>query len=148
VTPPGTGGAPGAGHTPPVGSDDATDALPAHVPDKLFFRIGEIAELVGVEPHVLRYWESEFRIRPQRSSSGQRMYRRKDLAKFLRIKKLLHEEGYTIAGARKSLADPGVDEARAAVDDTRVREAIERIAQTRERIRAARERFARPLSDR
>jgi hypothetical protein len=60
------------------------------VPDKLFFRIGEAADLVGVEPHVLRYWESEFKIRPQRSDSGQRLYRRNDIGRFLRIRKLLH----------------------------------------------------------
>ena len=73
------------------------------IPDKLFFRIGEAAELVGVETHVLRYWETEFKMRPQRSGSGQRMYRRKDIEKFLRIRNLLHERGFTIAGARKSL---------------------------------------------
>ena len=73
------------------------------VPDKLYFRIGEVAELVGVEPHVLRYWETEFRMRPHRSSSGQRLYRKKDIERILRIRKLLHAEGFTIAGARKVL---------------------------------------------
>ncbi|MEE2749929.1 MAG: MerR family transcriptional regulator [Myxococcota bacterium] len=73
------------------------------VPDKLYFRIGEVSELVGVEPHVLRYWETEFRMRPHRSSSGQRLYRKKDIERFLRIRKLLHAEGFTIAGARKVL---------------------------------------------
>ena len=53
------------------------------IPDKLFYRIGEVASLVGVETHVLRYWESEFKMRPQRSPSGQRMYRRQDIARFL-----------------------------------------------------------------
>jgi DNA-binding transcriptional MerR regulator len=80
------------------------ELLGPNIPDRMAYRIGEIADIVGVEPHVLRYWETEFRIRPQRSPSGQRMYRRKDLARFLRIKKLLHEEGYTIAGARKALS--------------------------------------------
>jgi DNA-binding transcriptional MerR regulator len=75
------------------------------LPDKLFFRIGEVAELVGVEPHVLRYWETEFKLRPQRSSAGQRLYRRQELARFLKVRQLLHEEGYTIAGARKALAE-------------------------------------------
>jgi DNA-binding transcriptional MerR regulator len=74
------------------------------LPDKLYFRIGEVAELVGVEPHVLRYWETEFRMRPHRSSSGQRLYRKKDIGRFLRVKKLLHTEGFTIAGARKILS--------------------------------------------
>jgi DNA-binding transcriptional MerR regulator len=112
------------------------------VPDKLAYRIGEVAEIVGVEPHVLRYWETEFRIRPQRSSSGQRMYRRKDLAKLLRIKKLLHEEGYTIAGARKALSEPGAAEEKP-VDDSRVREALDRIEQARSHLRQVRERLAR-----
>jgi DNA-binding transcriptional MerR regulator len=116
------------------------DLLPDSAPDKLFYRIGEIAEIVGVEPHVLRYWETEFRIRPQRSKSGQRMFRRKDLARFLRIRRLLHDEGYTIAGARKALAEPGDDRA---VDDGPVREALERIDVMRERIREARARLAR-----
>ena len=74
------------------------------LPDKLYFRIGEVSELVGVEPHVLRYWETEFRMRPHRSSSGQRLYRKRDIGRFLRIRKLLHSEGFTIAGARKVLA--------------------------------------------
>lgn len=127
------------------------EALDAHVPDKLFFRIGEVAELVGVETHVLRYWETEFRIRPPRSDSGQRMYRRKDIARFLRIKKLLHEEGFTIAGARKALEDSGEKTGAAAVataggaDDTRVREALVRIEAMRGRIRTFRERLAKGL---
>ena len=121
-------------------TDDPGDGLP----DKLFFRIGEVAELVGVEPHVLRYWEQEFRIRPQRSASGQRMFRRRDLAKFVRIKKLLHDEGYTIAGARKAL-EGATPEPSGPVDDSRVREALERIDHLRGRVRAARERFSKPL---
>jgi DNA-binding transcriptional MerR regulator len=111
------------------------------IPDKLFFRIGESAELIGVEPHVLRYWESEFRMRTQRSASGQRMYRRKDLEKFLRIKRLLHEEGFTIAGARKVLSTKkksGGSE----VDVGRVREALTRIGDLRGRLRETRARFA------
>lgn len=121
--------------TDPIKDEDGLDAS---VPDKLFFRIGEIAEIVGVEPHVLRYWETEFRIRPQRSSSGQRMYRRKDLARFLRIKKLLHQEGYTIAGARKALLEPGEERP---VDDGRIRDALDRIDELRLRLRSARERL-------
>jgi DNA-binding transcriptional MerR regulator len=74
------------------------------LPDKLYFRIGEVAELVGVEPHVLRYWETEFRMRPHRSSSGQRLYRKRDIERFLRVRRLLHSEGFTIAGARKVLS--------------------------------------------
>lgn len=73
-------------------------------PVKLYYRIGEVAEAVGVQPHVLRYWESEFgSIRPQKSSRGQRVYSHKDLEKLLRVKELLHADGYTIAGAKKKL---------------------------------------------
>jgi DNA-binding transcriptional MerR regulator len=74
------------------------------IPDKLYFRIGEVKKITGVETHVLRYWESEFKIiRPQRASSRQRLYRRADVENILTIKKLLYEDGYTVPGARKLL---------------------------------------------
>jgi DNA-binding transcriptional MerR regulator len=88
------------------------EASPA-IPDKLFFRIGEVSQLVGVEPYVLRYWESEFPgLSPKKSSTGQRMFRRKDVELLLNIKHLLYDEKFTIEGARKALrapkiADPG-----------------------------------------
>ncbi len=72
---------------------------------RLYFRIGEVAELLGVEAHVLRYWEGEFRFRPHRSGSGQRLYRQQDIDRFSRIKALLHDEGFTIAGARRALLE-------------------------------------------
>ena len=76
-------------------------------PVKLYYRIGEVAELVGVEPHVLRYWESEFpTIRPQKSRSGQRVYSRRDVEKLLRVKDLLYAQRFTIAGARQRLRGP------------------------------------------
>ncbi len=85
------------------------------LPVKLYYRIGEVAEVVGVEPHVLRYWESEFgTIRPQKSPKGQRVYSRRDLEKLLRVKELLYDEGYTIAGAKKRLRDLVSEQARAA----------------------------------
>ncbi len=115
------------------------DPIGPEVPDKLAYRIGEVAEIVGVETHVLRYWEGEFKIRPQRQASGQRAYRRKDLAKFLRIKRLLHDEGYTIAGARKALSEGTTEEA---TDDNRSQEALSRIAALRERIATFRARIA------
>ena len=75
------------------------------IPDKLYFKIGEVCDIVGVKQHVLRYWETEFKIiRPQRAASQQRLYRRSDVENILRIKKLLKEEGFTISGARKILA--------------------------------------------
>lgn len=72
------------------------------IPDKLYFKIGEVSRLAGVAAHVLRYWESEFpSICPKRANSQQRLYRRIDVETILNIKDLLHEQGYTIAGARK-----------------------------------------------
>jgi DNA-binding transcriptional MerR regulator len=74
------------------------------IPDKLYFKIGEVKKITGVETHVLRYWESEFKIiRPQRASSKQRLYRKVDVENILTIKKLLYEDGYTVPGARKLL---------------------------------------------
>jgi DNA-binding transcriptional MerR regulator len=79
---------------------------------KLFFRIGEVAELVGVEPHVLRYWEREFRtVRPTKSAKGQRVYSRRDVESLMRVRELLYKEGFTIAGARKKLQHPGAEPA-------------------------------------
>jgi DNA-binding transcriptional MerR regulator len=81
------------------------DELLATVPDKLFFRIGEVSQIVGVEPYVLRYWESEFRgLAPKKSNSGQRMFRRKDVRLLLEIKQLLYERKFTVEGARRALA--------------------------------------------
>ena len=75
------------------------------IPDKLFFKIGEVCEIVGVQAHVLRYWETEFpTLQPQKNRSGQRTYRRKDVEMALRIKELLYDEGFTIAGAKRKLA--------------------------------------------
>ncbi|MFH2123463.1 MAG: MerR family transcriptional regulator [Pseudomonadota bacterium] len=74
------------------------------IPDKLYFKIGEVSKLAGVATHVLRYWETEFpSIRPKRANSQQRLYRRVDVETVLTVKSLLHEQGYTIAGARKFL---------------------------------------------
>ena len=80
-----------------------SDENPA-IPDKLFFRIGEVSQLVGVEPYVLRYWESEFPgLSPKKSNTGQRMFRRKDVEMLLNIKELLYDKKFTIEGARKAL---------------------------------------------
>jgi DNA-binding transcriptional MerR regulator len=74
------------------------------IPDKLYFRIGEVASLLAVEPYVLRYWETEFpSLAPKKSGTGHRLYRRKDVELLLRIKQLLYEKRYTIEGARQSL---------------------------------------------
>lgn len=80
------------------------------LPPKLYYRIGEVAELVGVEPHVLRYWEREFRsIRPTKSAKGQRVYSRRDVENLLRVRELLYSEGFTIAGAKKKLQRAGTE---------------------------------------
>jgi DNA-binding transcriptional MerR regulator len=84
-----------------VKSVSATDVV---VPDKLYFRIGEVSTLCALPAYVLRFWETEFpQLKPVKSSTGQRMYRRKDVENVLRIKKLLYEEGFTIAGARQQI---------------------------------------------
>ena len=74
------------------------------IPDKLYFKIGEVSELLGLPTHVLRFWETEFkRIKPKRTSAGQRLYRKRDVAFILRVKHLLYEKGFTISGARQHL---------------------------------------------
>jgi DNA-binding transcriptional MerR regulator len=85
-------------------TDAAVRAGTPEIPDKLYFKIGEVADLLGVEPYVLRYWESEFsQLTPKKSGTGHRLYRRKDVELLLRIKHLLYEKRFTIEGARQSL---------------------------------------------
>jgi DNA-binding transcriptional MerR regulator len=74
------------------------------IPDKSYFRIGEVSRLLGVQPYVIRYWESEFKtVRPIRTRSDQRLYRHKDVEELLTIRQLLYDENFTINGARKQL---------------------------------------------
>ena len=76
------------------------------IPDKLYYKIGEVSKITGVKPHVLRYWESEFReIKPYKSQSLQRLYRKRDIELILRIKKLLYEDLFTISGAKRKVKD-------------------------------------------
>src|SRR5581483_6558089 len=83
----------------------AEDAAP-QIPDKLYFRIGEVSDLVGVEPYVLRYWESEFpSLSPKKSGTGHRLYRRKDVELLFRIRHLLYGRRFTIEGARQALQE-------------------------------------------
>ncbi len=75
------------------------------IPDKLFFKISEVCQILGVEPYVLRFWETEFpNLAPEKSKAGHRVYKRRDVENFLRIKELLYDRGFTIAGARKQLS--------------------------------------------
>src|SRR6266545_4609736 len=85
-------------------ADDALQSGSPDIPDKLYFKIGEVSELLGVEPYVLRYWEQEFpTLSPKKSGTGHRLYRRKDVELLLRIKHLLYEKRFTIEGARQTL---------------------------------------------
>lgn len=80
---------------------------PTALPDKLFYKIGEVSRLAGIEPYVLRYWETEFQfLKPRKSKSGQRVYVRKDLEQVLIIKELLYNERLTIEGVRRRLSEP------------------------------------------
>lgn len=87
------------------GLDMGSDIGPTQeIPDKLYFRIGDVAKLAGIKPYVLRFWESEFRtLGPKKSGTGHRLYRRKDVEQVLEIKRLLYEQRFTIEGARKFL---------------------------------------------
>lgn len=87
------------------------------IPDKLYFRIGEVATLCRLPAYVLRFWESEFpQLKPVKSSTGQRMYRRRDVESVLRIKELLYNQGFTIAGARQHLrSEAKTDKGQAAI---------------------------------
>jgi DNA-binding transcriptional MerR regulator len=85
-------------------TDAAARAGTPEIPDKLYFKIGEVADLLGVEPYVLRYWETEFtQLTPKKSGTGHRLYRRKDVELLLKIKHLLYEKRFTIEGARQAL---------------------------------------------
>src|SRR5580700_3932457 len=95
---------------PALAEAGASGVAPSALPAKLYFRIGEVAELVGVEPHVLRYWEREFRsIRPTKSAKGQRVYSRRDVENLMRVRDLLYADGFTIAGAKKKLQRSGTE---------------------------------------
>lgn len=80
------------------------DQMDSRFPEKLFYRIGDVSEITGIKPHVLRYWESEFSgLHPRKNRAGQRIYERRDVELVLEIKKLLYDQRYTISGAQKFL---------------------------------------------
>jgi DNA-binding transcriptional MerR regulator len=86
-------------------------AAPSRLPDKIYFKIGEVSEIVGVEPYVLRYWETEFDLlRPSKAPSRHRLYKKRDVELLLNIKRLLYSEGFTIEGARKKLKETKKEE--------------------------------------
>jgi DNA-binding transcriptional MerR regulator len=87
-------------------SKTAPEISANEIPDKLYFRIGEVARLAGIKPYVLRFWETEFpSLGPRKSGTGHRLYRRKDVEQVLEIKRLLYEKRFTIEGARKFMED-------------------------------------------
>lgn len=89
-------------------TDAAVQPGSPEIPNKLYFRIGEVSGILGVEPYVLRYWETEFpQLAPKKSGTGHRLYRRKDVELLLLIKRLLYEKRFTIEGARQSLRGMG-----------------------------------------
>jgi len=89
-------------------TDVAIPSGSPEIPDKLYFKIGEVSDILGVEPYVLRYWETEFaQLAPKKSGAGHRLYRRKDVELLLRIKHLLYDERFTIEGARQTLQKGG-----------------------------------------
>jgi DNA-binding transcriptional MerR regulator len=93
------------------------------LPDKLFFKIGEVAQIIGVRPHVLRYWESEFAaLRPLKTRGAHRVYRRRDVELAALVRRLLHEEGLTIAGAKRRLRESGHDRVATPAQPSVVRE--------------------------
>ncbi len=119
-------------------------ASQVELPDKLYFKIGEVANLSGVKQHVLRYWESEFSsIRPRKSKSNQRLYKRRDVEAIIAVKHLLYERKFTIEGAKKHLKTEGIDVSLPPVDPEKVaararekalNEADEEIQRTRARM--------------
>jgi DNA-binding transcriptional MerR regulator len=107
------------------------------IPDKLYFRIGDVARLCEVEPYVLRFWETEFsQLRPNKSGTGQRLYRKRDVEMALHIKRLLYEEGYTIAGARQFLqAETRTNRTNQSELPLEQRQIVERTAASLQRVR-------------
>ena len=114
------------------------------IPNKLYFKIGEVSTLTGVEPYVLRYWESEFKtIKPSRTQSKQRIYRRKDVELILEIKKMLYEEKFTIAGARKRLQEiKSADKKQLKFDFAPAKDHLKALKELKEELKALRKLLA------
>ena len=87
-----------------TGKNSKTKSRIPSIPDKMFFKISDVSEIVDIEPHVLRYWESEFReLSPRKTASGRRQYTRKDIELIIEIKSLLYDDGFSISGAKQRL---------------------------------------------
>ncbi len=108
------------------------------IPDKKYFKIGEVSKLCELEPHVLRFWETEFNsIRPKKDGGNQRLYRKKDIEAILQVKKLLYEEKFTIPGAKEKIREmtSTIDPASPATDDGNIKEKLTAIKSGLEEIR-------------
>jgi DNA-binding transcriptional MerR regulator len=98
------------------------------IPERLYYKIGEVAQITKTEPYVLRYWETEFPVlKPTKNRSGQRLYRKKDVEIVLKIKELLYHEGYTIAGAQKKLSEEMATPKQKADEETSIKSRIKEI---------------------
>lgn len=115
----------------------SNEAQNSDIPNKLYFRIGEVADIVGVDSHVLRYWEKEMGMQPHRSNSGQRLYRKVDIVHFLKIKHLIHVEGYTIGGAKKALESNN----QTAIDTSRLEELQQKLLAIQQQLTALKQRL-------
>lgn len=122
----------------------------AEIPDKLYFRIGDVAKICAVEPYVLRFWETQFpALKPNKGGTGQRLYRRREVELALRIKQLVHSEGYTLAGARQALEGqprPRVKQAVLALTDEKAQQRLDAATAAIGRARAELRELLRQLS--
>lgn len=111
--------------------------MAGQIPEKIYFKIGEAAEIVGVKPHVLRYWEAEFKsLKPVKSRSNQRLYRREDIEQALLIKSLLYQQGFTVSGARLRLKEQRGAASGAAPVLATLDSVIERLQGVRDRLKS------------
>ena len=122
---------------------------PLAIPDRLYFKIGDVARICGVETYVLRFWETQFpQLKPNKSGTGQRLYRRRDVELVLEIKRLVHDEGYTIAGARQSLEQGIAPQPQARTEDKAEKRSdtvVATIGHARAELRALAELLATPV---
>jgi DNA-binding transcriptional MerR regulator len=113
--------------------------MAARLPDKIYFKIGEVSEILGVEPYVLRYWETEFEVlKPSKAPSRHRLYKKRDVELLLDIKRLLYTEGFTIEGARKKLKESKKEEKhqlRLPLTDQKYRNALVKVKKELESLR-------------
>lgn len=105
------------------------------LPDKFFFKIGEVADLTALEPYVLRYWETEFNIKLTKTKNSQRLYQKKDVQRIIEIKKLLYEEKFTIAGAKKKLREVSKEKTNGSKKQMNLLSSVKSLASDRETLK-------------